>query len=334
MDPGYRSALIDFFRRGEVAADVRLVAAKGALAPRAHEQLAILLILVDDADPLIATTAAATIDSLPHAAVSRFLGRSDVPEAMRAYFAARGILPEASSASDDEAETLASPDADPVVEGADGDSADPQTLATLPVLARLKLAMRGSREQRAQLIRDSNKLVAAAVLSSPKLTEAEIESFARMANLAEEILRVIATTRAWTKNYKVASGLARNPKTPPALAMGLLQRLNERDLKTISVDRNVSEPVRLAAKKFVSKASVELAPHLGEAVHEDRGTLTILRRRDALQQVDGAVEVGQDRRLRRLEVDLPDLREDLIDRPFGRLGCGGGREDELPGHGG
>ena len=254
MDPGYRSALVDFFRRGEVAADVRLVAAKGALAPRAHEQLAILLILVDDADPLIAATAAATIDSLPHAAVSRFLGRSDVPEAMRAYFAARGILPEASSASDGEAETLAPPDAEPVVEeGTDGDSPDPQTLASLPVLARLKLAMRGSREQRAQLIRDSNKLVAAAVLSSPKLTEAEIESFARMATLAEEILRVIATTRAWTKNYKVASGLARNPKTPPALAMSLLQRLNERDLKTIAVDRNVSEPVRLAAKKFVSK---------------------------------------------------------------------------------
>ena len=37
--------LLDFFKRGEVARDVRLLAAQGALAPRAHEQLAILVLL-------------------------------------------------------------------------------------------------------------------------------------------------------------------------------------------------------------------------------------------------------------------------------------------------
>jgi len=117
----------------------------------------------------------------------------------------------------------------------------------------MKLAMRGSREQRAQLIRDSNKLVTAAVLSSPKLTDAEIEAFAKMANLSEDVLRIIATNRGWVKNYNVVTALTRNPKTPVALAMRFLQRLNERDLKMVSIDRNVAEPVRLAARKFVSK---------------------------------------------------------------------------------
>ena len=126
-------------------------------------------------------------------------------------------------------------------------------LSTLPVIDRMKLAMRGTREQRSQLVRDSNKLVAVAVLSSPKLTEAEVEGFARMANLSEDVLRIIATNRAWVKNYNVVAGLARNPKTPTALAMGFLQRLNERDLKMLAMDRNVSEPVRLAARKFGSK---------------------------------------------------------------------------------
>ena len=131
--------------------------------------------------------------------------------------------------------------------------ADPKVLSTLPVIDRMKLAMRGSREQRAQLIRDPNKLVAAAVLSSPKLTEAEVEAFARMANLSEDVIRIIAVNRAWVKNYNVVSALTRNPKTPPALAMGFLQRLNERDLKRLAIDRNVAEPVRLAARKFVVK---------------------------------------------------------------------------------
>jgi len=117
----------------------------------------------------------------------------------------------------------------------------------------MKLAMRGTREQRAQLIRDSNRLVAVAVLSSPKLTEAEVEAFARMANLSEDVLRIIATNRAWVKNYNVVAALTRNPKTPVALAMGFLQRLNDRDLKMLAIDRNVPEPVRLAARKFAAK---------------------------------------------------------------------------------
>jgi hypothetical protein len=134
------------------------------------------------------------------------------------------------------------------------DEGDPKILSTLPIMRRIKLAMKGTREQRAQLIRDSNKLVAAAVLSSPKLTSAEVESFARMANVTEDVLRVIASNRGWLKNYGVVVGLTRNPKTPPALSMALLQRLNERDMKMLAFDRNVPESVRLAARKYMVKA--------------------------------------------------------------------------------
>jgi len=252
MDAGVRSPLIDFFRRGEVASDVRLLAAQGALAPRAHEQLALLLLLSDDPDPAVARTAAATIDQLPPASVARFLGRRDVPPQMRDFFAARGIEPEPGAATDDDQPLVETPD-DADAAG-DEKAAAPQVLSTLPVLDRMKLAMRGTREQRSQLIRDSNKLVAVAVLSSPKLNESEVETFARMANLSEDVLRVIATNRAWVKNYNVVSALTKNPKIPPALAMNFLQRLNERDLKKLAMDRNVAEPVRLAARKFVRKA--------------------------------------------------------------------------------
>jgi hypothetical protein len=252
MDPGLRSPLVDFFRRGEVARDVRLLAAEGALAPRAHEQLALLILLSDDADPVVAATAQATLEVLPAESLSAFLARGDVPDPMREFFAARGIQP-AGVAAADAADPLidVAPDADGAAEPVPD---DPQLLSSLSIVERMKLAMKGTRAQRAVLIRDSNKLVSSAVLSSPKLTESEVEAFAKMANVSEEVLRIIANNRAWTKKYSVLSALARNPKTPPAISMQMVPRLNDRDMKSLSIDRNVPEAVRLIARKFIVKA--------------------------------------------------------------------------------
>lgn len=226
-----------------MAADIRLLAARGAFAPRAHEQLALLLILSDDPDPDVAQTARSTIAALPELAVARFIGRKEVPEPLRSFFVVRGIEPIEGAYEDDGPLTDAA-------EAAAEESSDPVPLANLPVIERMKLAIKGNREQRAQLIRDPNKLVAVAVLSSPKVTESEIEHYARMANLSEDVLRVIGTSRAWLKNYNIVAALTRNPKTPTTLAMQFVQRLNDRDLKMLAFDRNVPEPVRLAARKF------------------------------------------------------------------------------------
>jgi hypothetical protein len=51
MESGFATPLLEFFKHGEVAADVKLLAAQGALAPRAHEQLGLLVLLVRDPDP-------------------------------------------------------------------------------------------------------------------------------------------------------------------------------------------------------------------------------------------------------------------------------------------
>jgi hypothetical protein len=250
MESGFRSPLIDFFRRGEVARDVRLMAAEGALAPRAHEQLALLILLSDDADPSIAASANATLDALPVDRLQAFIARSDVPAQMRDFFASRGVSPGDQPASDS-AEPLVDSAETPAVDDFDDEAAGAQSLSALSIMERMKLAMKGSKAQRSQLIRDSNKLVAAAVLSSPKLTDSEVEAFSKMANVSEETLRTIAMNRAWVKNYGVIAGLTRNPKTPPAISMQMVQRLNERDLKSLATDRNVPEALRLAAKKFV-----------------------------------------------------------------------------------
>ena len=253
MDPGFRSPLIDFFRRGEVARDVRLLAAQGAMAPRAQEQIAILVLLSDDPDPEIAQTANATIDALPREAVGALLTRSETPAEIRQFFASRGIAAAGSAAAPDAplVDTLvALPDAPPE-DQEDGR----RPLSSLPVIDRIKLAMKGTREQRSQLVRDTNRLVATAVLSSPKLTDSEVEQFTKLGNVSDEVLRIIGTNRSWAKNYGVVVGLCRNPKTPPAISMQMIHRITDRDLKLLATDRNVPEALRVVARKLMTKAN-------------------------------------------------------------------------------
>lgn len=255
MDPGIHSPLIDFFRRGEAARDVKLLAAEGGLAPRAQEQLALLVLLADDVDKEIARVANGTIDALPIDALRGFLARPEATPEMRQFFGARGIEPDAAAA----AQVLEGPLLDTLAEPAEASTdadAGPTLLSSLPVLERIKLAMKGTREQRATLVRDSNKLVSAAVLSSPKLSEAEVEAFTKMGNVSEDVLRIIGMNRAWLKNYGVVLGLCRHPKSPPALSMQLVHRLTEKDQKMLSTDRNIPEALRVLARKIMSKGKM------------------------------------------------------------------------------
>lgn len=243
--------LLDLFKRGEVSRDLRLLAAQGAVAPRAQEQVSLLLLLSADSDQEVAQTASRTLHAIPAESVAKLLARPDVPADVRALFSVRGIEPAAVPDSDPDAPLVdAAPAPDPAPAGEEEASAF-QRIAAMNVAQRMTLAMKGTREERALLIRDPNKIVSAAVLSSPKLTESEVERIAKMANVSEDTLRIIAQTRKWMKNYQVLSALTRNPKTPIGLSMNLLSRLNEKDLKMISTDRNVPDVLRITARKKI-----------------------------------------------------------------------------------
>lgn len=260
MEALYRTPLLDCFRRGEVAPDIRMMAAQGVLAPRAHEQLGLLVLLSDDPDPGIRAATEATIGRIPRVDLARFLGRPDVAGEIVGFFVRRGIEPVPSGGPlsddpllDDTPQGAAvEEEAGAGEEGAPSEArrmATVQRLAAMTVSEKIKAAMRGSREERNVLIRDPNKLVSLAVLSSPKVNENDIESYAKMANVSEDVLRVIGTTRAWTKSYAVVRGLAFNPKSPIAVSMTLVSRLVERDLKLLSTDRNIAEPVKVLVRK-------------------------------------------------------------------------------------
>jgi hypothetical protein len=260
--------LLDLFKRGEVARDVRLLAAQGVLAPRAHEQLEILILLLEDPDLEIRTIANETVNLIPEAALRAFLARSDVRLEAREFFAGRGVFPAENPAIEADEPLIDTEPALPLATSGEGEDQSGkgetdeqrrlsvnQQLATMSFTERLKAAAKGSREMRAILIRDANKLICATVLSSPKVTTQEVEGFSRMANVAEEVLRIIGSNRAWMKNYGVAVGLTKNPKTPLTMSMKLLGRLNDRDLQKLSMDRNVPEQLRVAARRKIVAAT-------------------------------------------------------------------------------
>lgn len=115
---------------------------------------------------------------------------------------------------------------------------------------RMKLAMKGDREARSILIRDSNKVVCSAVVKNPRVTEQEIENIASMRTVADEVLRLIALNRSWARSYPIIHNLARNPRTPIPTVMNILPRIRTKDLTTLAQNRNVSEAVRRQAYRL------------------------------------------------------------------------------------
>ncbi len=121
----------------------------------------------------------------------------------------------------------------------------------LTVSARIQLALKGGREIRGILARDSNKEVMLSILENGKITDSEIEMIVRNRSTLEEALRRIARNREWMKNYGILLGLISNPKTPPGIALSHVSDLKTKDLNILEKNKNVAEAVRSAAKKLL-----------------------------------------------------------------------------------
>lgn len=125
-----------------------------------------------------------------------------------------------------------------------------QRVSQMRVVERMQLALKGNREERMLLIRDQNKVVQRAVLQSPKITDQEIEGFAGMTSLSDEVLRQIANNRRFMKSYAVVRNLVKNPKMPLDISLHLLPRLTPMDLKNLTQSKNVPETLRTTAMKL------------------------------------------------------------------------------------
>jgi len=150
-----------------------------------------------------------------------------------------------------EAEALAPPPTlEPEERGDEKAEATFSKIAKMPVAKRVILALRGSKEERAILIRDGSKAVARAVLGSPKLTESEVEAFACLKNISQDILRLISMNRKFMKNYVILKNLINNPRLPIDVGLTLLNRLMTPDVRSLAANRDVSDTLRKMAAKL------------------------------------------------------------------------------------
>jgi len=128
-----------------------------------------------------------------------------------------------------------------------------QCIQNMNVGERIHLALRGNREVRSLLLKDSNKEVLRMVMMNPKFTEIEVELLAINRNTPEELLRIISKNRDWMKNYSILFALVTNPKTPPGVSVSFVNRIKKKDLGRLEKNKNIPELVRGAVKRILSK---------------------------------------------------------------------------------
>lgn len=126
------------------------------------------------------------------------------------------------------------------------------TIGQLRTPEKIQLALKGNREARLLLIKDTDRTVASAVLQSPKLTEEEVEKIAQSRNVSEDVLRIVSRNTAWTKSYSIRDALASNPKTPLAISLVFLKGLRASDLNRLSKDKGIPSALRSTAVKMVA----------------------------------------------------------------------------------
>lgn len=124
-------------------------------------------------------------------------------------------------------------------------------IKSMSVPQRVKLAMKGNREARNILIRDTNKLIQRMVLLNPRITEDEILMVAKDRNSETDLLRQIGDNRDWIHHYGIRSALVENARTPLAISLRLLKTLQDREIRTLAKSKNVASAVSGQARRML-----------------------------------------------------------------------------------
>lgn len=130
-----------------------------------------------------------------------------------------------------------------------------QQIMVMGVAEKVKAALTGDKEWRKLLIRESNKLVSAAVLKNPRVSDGEVLAVVNNKSSNEELIRIVTMNREWMKNYAIKQALVVHPRTPPALALRYMNILSERDLKTLSKSRDISQVIANNARRMLNAKS-------------------------------------------------------------------------------
>jgi hypothetical protein len=126
-------------------------------------------------------------------------------------------------------------------------------LATMSISQKIRRATLGTGPERMLLVRDSNRLVATAAATSPMLNESEAARIASSRSVSDDVLRLIAQNRDFTRSYQIKLNLVSNPRTPFTFASRLIPLLRDNDLRSLSKSKNVPGAVSTAVKQQLQR---------------------------------------------------------------------------------
>jgi hypothetical protein len=122
-------------------------------------------------------------------------------------------------------------------------------IAQMTVTQKIRRATLGTSAERMLLVRDNNRLVSAAAVSSPMLNENEAARIASSRNVSDEVLRIIAKNRSFTRSYQVKLNLISNPKTPFTFSSRMIPHLRDNDIRNLAKSKNVPANIQLACRQ-------------------------------------------------------------------------------------
>jgi hypothetical protein len=123
------------------------------------------------------------------------------------------------------------------------------TAADATTAQKIQRALHGDRNDRLAMLRDINKSLHPYVLRNPGIQADEIAWIARQPTVAPDALAYIAGKREWIQKPEIAAALVRNPKTPPPLAIKLLDLVAPSELRLLAKQTNVRDAIQRAARK-------------------------------------------------------------------------------------
>jgi hypothetical protein len=126
-------------------------------------------------------------------------------------------------------------------------------IADMSKAEKLRLAMVGNKAARSILVRDHNKQVAYASISSPQMTVPEAAEIAKSKDVSEEILRYVGNKKEWIKSSEVKHNLVFNPKCPVGISLKFLGHMRADELRQLSRSRNVSAQIRSLASQWAMR---------------------------------------------------------------------------------
>ena len=158
--------------------------------------------------------------------------------------------PASADDQDGDAEGRSQVELEALMEEADQEGLSKYQIALeLKVAEKIKMGLTGDKEWRTLMIKQSNKLIQAAVLKNPRITDGEVLMIAKNKTSSEDLIRMILLNKEWMKLYEIKKALITHPKTPPPKAMRLVPMLTMKDIKELAKSRQVSTLVSTAARK-------------------------------------------------------------------------------------